>query len=258
MIIDTHAHISDLKFDTDREIVLQRASDVGVGTIFEIACEIRYWDIALKLSQRDNVFVSFGVHPIDVVRVGDEDYGKLEILIQNKKCIAVGEFGLDYHYDSSMQNINIQKKALVRQFDIAVKYNKPIIIHCRDAYDDMIDFLKQYKNIPKGVIHCFSGNSKQAKIFVEMGFLLGIDGPITYKKSEKLKQVVLDIDISNLLVETDCPYLTPRKYGKQRNEPSYVVEIVEEIASIKNMSTEETAKITTQNALTLFNVEYAS
>ncbi|GHT45299.1 putative metal-dependent hydrolase YabD [Endomicrobiia bacterium] len=254
MIIDTHVHVTDLKFDSDREAVIERAFDFGVEKIIEISCEMSYWDKALELSKKDNVFVSFGIHPVDAPKAAFEDYNKLQALIQNKKCVAVGEFGLDYHYDSSVRNINIQKESLVRQLDMAWKYNKPVVIHCRDAYDDMIVFLKEYKKIPKGVIHCFCGTANQAKVFVEMGFLLGIDGPVTYKKSETLKQVVLNIDINKFLVETDCPYLAPQKYRGQRNEPSYVVEIVKEIATIKNMSVDETAEITVDNAVKLFNI----
>ena len=254
MIIDTHAHISDVKFDEDRETVIQRAFDSGVGKLIEISCEMHYWDKTLELLKCDNIFAAFGIHPVDVIQAVATDYSKLETLVQNKKCVAVGEFGLDYHYDASSQNIVTQKKSLAKQLELVAKYNKPVIIHCRNAYDDMIVFLKEYKNIPKGVIHCFSGSPYQAKEFVEMGFMLGIDGPVTYKKSDILKQVVLETDISKLLTETDCPYLTPQKYRGKRNEPSYVVEVAKEIAKIKKISIEEVLQITTQNAVELFGL----
>ena len=254
MIIDTHAHMADSKFDSDREVVIRKAFNCGVGKIFEIACEMRYWDKALELSKWDNIFLSFGIHPIETREATRQDYYKLQTLVQNKKCIAVGEIGLDFHYDSSSRNIDIQKESLAEQIDIATKYNKAIIIHCRDAYDEIINFFRKYKAIPKGVIHCFSGTSKQAKIFIGMGFLLGIDGPVTYKKSENLKQVVSETDVNKLLVETDCPYLAPQKYRGQRNEPSYIVETLKEIAAIKNISIDEAAQVTTQNALNLFGV----
>ncbi|GHT25287.1 hydrolase TatD [Endomicrobiia bacterium] len=254
MIIDTHAHMSDSRFDNDREIVIQKAFDCGIEKIFEIACEMRYWDRALELSKRDNIFLSVGVHPIETTKATREDYYKLQVLIQDEKCIAIGEIGLDYHYDSSLQNTNTQKESFFKQIDIAVKYNKAVIIHCRDAYDEMIDFFKKYKNVPKGVIHCFSGTPKQAKMFIEMGFLLGINGPVTYKKSDNLKQVVFETDLNKLLVETDCPYLAPQKYRGQRNEPSYIAETLKEIAAIKNILINEVVQITTQNALKLFGI----
>jgi TatD DNase family protein len=254
MIIDTHTHISNLRFDSDRKIVIQKAFDCGIEKLFEIACEVRYWNRAKELSKQDNIFLSFGVHPIETPKATREDYYKLQALIQDKKCIAVGEIGLDYHYDSSPQNANIQKESFLKQIDIAAKHNKAVIIHCRDAYDEMIDFFKKYKNVPKGVIHCFSGTPKQAKMFIEMGFLLGIDGPVTYKKSDNLKQVVFETDLNKLLVETDCPYLAPQKYRGQRNEPSHIVETLKEIAAIKNILIDDVVQTTTQNALKLFSI----
>jgi TatD DNase family protein len=254
MIIDTHAHLSDEKFDTDRAGVIKRAFNAGLEKIIEISCEPKYWGKALELLKQDNIFVAFGIHPIDVAKVSRQDYKKLETLIQEKKCVAVGEIGLDYHYNSSEENITLQKESLIRQLDFAVKYNKPITIHSRDANEDMLSFLKSYNSVPKGVIHCFSGTTQEAKEFVSLGFLLGIDGPVTYKKSDNLKQVVLETNLSNLLVETDCPYLAPQKYRGQRNEPSYVVETLKEIAAIKNIPFELAAKITTQNAVNLFNL----
>ncbi|MDR1663121.1 MAG: TatD family hydrolase [Endomicrobium sp.] len=255
MIIDTHAHLSDEKFDTDRSIVIERAFNAGVEKIVEISCEPQYWDKALELLKHDNVFVAFGVHPNNVEKVSAEDYKKLELFIQEKKCVAVGEIGLDYHYDPSEQTVVFQKEFFAVQLNLAIKFNKPVVIHSRDANKDIVSILKDFKIIPKGVIHCFSGTPQQAKEFVDLGFLLGIDGPLTYKRSEALKQTVLKAELSSLLVETDCPYLSPQKYRGQRNEPSYVVETLKEIAAIKNIVFEEVLKITTQNALKLFNLE---
>jgi TatD DNase family protein len=254
MIIDTHAHLSDEKFDKDRNLVIERAFNAGVEKIVEISCEPQYWDKALELSKHDNIFVAFGIHPNDVEKVSVQDYKKLELLIQEKKCVAVGEIGLDYHYDSSQQTAVLQKKFFATQLNLAAKFNKPVVIHSREANEDVVSILKSLKIIPKGVIHCFSGTSQQAKEFVDFGFLLGIDGPVTYKKSEALKQTVLETELNSLLVETDCPYLSPQKYRGKRNEPSYVVETLKEIAAIKNILFEEVSKITTQNAVKLFNL----
>ncbi|MCL2484999.1 MAG: TatD family hydrolase [Endomicrobia bacterium] len=250
MIIDTHAHLSDSKFDADRDEAVKRAFDAGVNIIFEIACDPAYWDKALEFSQRDNVYISFGVHPHDAAKATQQDFDKLEVLLQNKKTIAVGEIGLDYHYDFSPRHI--QREVFVKQLDIAVKHNKPVIIHCRSAHEEMITLLKKHKNLPKGVFHCFSGTPEEAKIYIEMGFLLGIDGPVTYPKSDKLRETVSEIPLEKILIETDCPYLAPQKYRGQRNEPAYVTETLKKIAEIKNISFEEAAKITTQNATDLF------
>ncbi|MDR1245185.1 MAG: TatD family hydrolase [Endomicrobium sp.] len=254
MIIDTHAHLSDEKFDKDRNVVIERAFNTGVKKIIEISCEPQYWDKALELSKHNNIFVAFGIHPNDVEKVSAEDYKKLEFLIQEKKCVAAGEIGLDYHYDSSEQTAVLQKELFATQLNLATKFNKPVIIHSREANEDVVSILKSLKIIPKGVIHCFSGTPQEAKEFVDLGFLIGIDGPVTYKKSEALKETVLEIELNNLLVETDCPYLSPQKYRGERNEPSYVVETLKEIAAIKNILFEEASKITTQNAVKLFNL----
>lgn len=256
MIIDTHAHLSDSKFDADRDEVVKKASDAGVNMIFEIACDPAEWDKALEFSKRDNVYISFGIHPHDASKASPLYFEKLELLIQNKKTIAIGEIGLDYHYDFSPRHI--QREVFIKQLDMAVKHNKPVIIHCRSAYEEVITLLKNYIPLPKGVIHCFSGNIEEAKICVEMGFLLGIDGPVTYPKSDKLKQVAAEIPLEKLLVETDCPYLAPQKYRGQRNEPAYVTEVLKQIAEIKNISFEEAEKITTKNAKDLFLKEFRS
>jgi len=251
MIIDTHAHISDIKFDADREAVLQRASDAGVGKIFEIACEVPVWDKALELSKRDNIYVSFGIHPHEAAKAVDGDFEKLEKLLDEKKVIAVGEIGLDYHYDFSPRHV--QREIFLKQLDIAIKHKKPVIIHCRSAYEELLTIFKNCRGqLPKGVIHCFSGTPEEAKQFIEMGFLLGIDGPVTFPKSDKLRAVVAETDISKLLAETDCPYLAPQAYRGKRNEPAYVAEVIKEIAAIKKISFDEAAEITTDNAIKLF------
>lgn len=138
---------------------------------------------------------------------------------------------------------------------LALKLNKPVSIHCRSAYNEMLKMMKDMNELPKGVIHCFSGNIDEAKKVLDMGFLLGIDGPCTYPKSDKLKEVIANTDIEKMLIETDCPYLAPQLYRGQRNEPAYVVEIAKKISEIKNMSFEDVCKITTDNTIKLFKLE---
>ncbi|MDR1196524.1 MAG: TatD family hydrolase [Endomicrobium sp.] len=252
MIIDTHAHLTDAKFDADRQEVLKRAFDAGVNKIIEISCEPELWDKSGEFSKKDNIYVSYGIHPHEAEKASEKDFEKLDELLRDEKTVAIGEIGLDYHYDFSPRKI--QREIFLKQLDMAVKHNKTLIIHCRSAYEELITILKNYKSYPKGVIHCFSGTPEQAKIYVEMGFMLGIDGPVTYRKSDKLRQVAAETDISKLLIETDCPYLAPQKFRGQRNEPAYIVETLSKIAEIKNISYEEAAKITYQNALNLFEI----
>jgi TatD DNase family protein len=252
MIIDTHAHILDAKFNDDRQAAVQRAFDAGVNTIFEIACETKDWDAALEFSKKDFVYAAFGVHPLEVENYKDEDLIRLETFLTSPKCIAAGEIGLDYHYDAGAKRKE-QKLLFIKQLDIALKLNKPVIIHCRKAYDDMIEILKKYADL-KAVVHCFLGDRRQSEIFTQMGFLLGIDAPLTYPKSNELREAVLQTDISKILIETDCPYLPPQKYRGQRNEPSYITETLKAVAALKRLSYEEAAAITTHNARKLFNI----
>lgn len=252
MIIDTHTHVTETQFDADREEVMQRAKEAGVTKIFEVACETKIWDKALKFSERNDVYISFGVHPHEASKASKNDLEKLEMLLQNKKTIALGEIGLDYHYDLSPRNI--QRELFLKQLDIADNYNKPVIVHCRSAYEEMITMFKNYKKIPRGVIHSYAGTVEEAKTFLDMGFYIGIPGTVTFPKSDKVKEVVLETPIEKLLIETDCPYRAPQKFRGKRNEPAYVVEVLKEVAVIKNISFEEAAKITTANALKLFNI----
>lgn len=254
MLIDSHAHISDEKFDSDRQDVINRALNNDVKYIIEVGCDPDQWDKVLEISKNQNIFSMFAIHPHDAIKFNEQTKSKLEILLQNKKCVAVGEIGLDYHYDLSPRDI--QKKVFIEQMKLALKLAKPVSIHCRSAYNDLLKILKEFKKLPKGVIHCFSGNIDEAKQVLDMGFLLGIDGPCTYPKSDKLKDVIANTDIDKMLIETDCPYLSPQAYRGQRNEPSYVIEIAKKISEIKDISFEEVCRITSDNALNLFKPEY--
>ena len=252
MIIDTHAHLTDSKFDADRDEVLKRAFDAGVGKIIEIACETEIWDKAREFAKKDNIYVSYGIHPHEADKAREKDFEKLELLLQEEKTVAIGEIGLDYHYDFSPRKT--QREVFLKQLDIAKKYNKTLIIHCRSAYAELITILNNYKDLPKGVIHCYTGTPEESKILVETGFMLGIDGPVTFPRSDKLRQVVAETDISKLLIETDCPYLAPQKYRGQRNEPAYIAETLKKIAEVKNISFEEAEKTTYRNAAGLFGI----
>ncbi len=252
MLIDTHAHTCDEKFDSDRTEVLNRAFLSGVKNIIEVGCEPEIWNKVFELSQRENIFSMYGIHPQDASKFNDENLNKLKVFLKDKKCVAVGEIGLDYHYENSARNI--QKEVFIKQINLALEFDKPVCIHCRSAYGDMLKILNDFEKLPKGVIHCFSGNLQEAYDVTQLGFLIGIDGPCTYPKSDKLKEVIANIDIEKLLTETDCPYLAPQLYRGQRNEPSYVAEIAKQIAEIKKMSFEDVCNSTFLNAVKLFDL----
>ncbi|MDR2860336.1 MAG: TatD family hydrolase, partial [Elusimicrobiota bacterium] len=233
-----------------REEVIKRAHNIGITKIFEVVCEQNLWNKGVEIAKKDNIFISFGIHPHEAKTAVQEDFVKLENLINNEKCIALGEIGLDYHYDLSPRQV--QKEVFKKQIEISIKNKKPIIIHCREAHEDMIDILKQYPTLPKGIIHSFDGSLKQAQIYIDMGFLIGICSTITFPKSDEIRQIAAELDISKLLVETDCPYRAPQKFRGKRSEPAYVIEIIEELAKVRKMPFSEVENITTQNALSLF------
>jgi TatD DNase family protein len=252
-MIDTHTHITDPKFDLDREEVLKRAADAGISAIFETVCEQDLWDKGLEISKRDDVFVYFGIHPHNAGKVAYCDFDRLDELIQNPKCIGLGEAGLDYHYDFSPRDV--QKDIFETQVEIALAQEfltgkaKPLILHCREAFDDLLKILTAHSKSYKGIIHSFDGTLEQAKTFIDLGFMIGICSTITFPKSDSIKEIVVQIDISKIMPETDCPYRAPQKFRGQRSEPSYLVEIVKEIAKIKNIPFLQAQSALTQNAL---------
>ncbi|MCB4791808.1 MAG: TatD family hydrolase [Elusimicrobia bacterium] len=250
MLIDTHAHLSDPKFSIDRDLVIKRASENGINKIVEVGCEPYIWKDSFRLAKLNpGIFCAFGIHPHEAKLASPELLKTLEDLLKYPKAVAVGETGLDYYYNHSPKEV--QQKVLKLHIELAVKTGKPVIIHCRDAYKDLIEILGPYPSI-KGVIHCFSGNVNEALRLIEMGFLLGIDGPITYPKAAVLRNVVKEIPLDKLVLETDSPYLPPQEFRGKRNEPSYLAQIAEETANIKSVSIDEVSTITTQNALGLF------
>jgi TatD DNase family protein len=257
MIIDTHMHLLDERFDIDRSLIIARAKQAGLSKFIEVTCEVKYWEQALKLAEKEhNIFISLGIHPNNACCIQQHSYDNiLQKMAKYQKCVAIGEIGLDYHDKPSYHKVFKQKLCFMQQLNIALNLNKPVIIHCRDAYEDAINILSKYNMGLKGVIHCFSGSLKYAQEFLKLGFLLGVDGPITY--STKLQYVISQIPLNNILIETDSPYLVPKQYKCHitRNEPCYITTIIEQIAKIKHISYHTVLKITTNNALKLFNLK---
>jgi TatD DNase family protein len=253
MTIDTHVHLTDEAFIDDKNEVFARAAQAGITKMFEISCEQNLWDKDLEISARQNIFVAFGIHPNYSHTATEADFKKLKRLIKNPKCLAVGECGLDYHYDFAP--VATQKEIFRKQLDIAIENEKPIIIHSRQAYDDLINILQSYKNLPKGIIHSFEGSPSQAQNFIDMGFLIGICSTITYPKCDQAREVAAKVDIKHLLAETDCPYRAPQKFRGKRSEPAFVIEVIKEIAKAKNLTFEQTDIELSKNFEKLFGVK---
>lgn len=249
MFIDTHCHIFSEYYD-DIDKVISECRDNNIDKIIVNGSNIKSNIEVMELANKyDIVYAAIGFHPTELDDFKEKYFRFLEENINNSKVVAIGEIGLDYHYD----NTDKEKQIMVfrRQLDIANKYNKPIIVHSRDSMQDTYNILKQYK--VKGSIHCFSGSVEMAREFIKLGYKLGIGGIITYKNAKTIKEVVRDIDLSYILLETDSPYLTPSPYRGESNSPKYIPLIAEAIADIKDVSIVDISRVTTANAEAIFD-----
>ena len=252
MYIDTHCHLSIEDYD-DIDLIIEENKKALVNKIIISGCTKDTIGEAIELSKKySEVFVTLGFHPSEADVTTEKDLLALEEqIINNKKIVGVGEIGLDYHYGK--ENVSKQQNLFRKQLKIAEKLQLPVVIHSRDAIKDTIDILKEYPNVI-GDIHCFSGSVEIAKEYVSMGYSLGIGGVVTFKNSN-LYKVIENIDLKSILLETDSPYLTPHPYRGLQNSSKYIPIIAEKIAEILDISVEEVAKITTNNALSLFDLD---
>ena len=255
MLIDSHAHIDDQKFNEDREAVLENARAAGIEIIINPGADEASSYRAVEMSEKyPMVYATVGIHPHDAK---DYEPQKHDALLRDwakkDKVVAIGEIGLDYHYDYSPRDV--QQDVFIRQLIIAKAVKLPIVIHNRESMEDMVRILKAYF-APEygGIMHSYSGSVEMAKVFLDMGFYLSISGPLTFSNARKLPEVVAMMPLDRLLVETDSPYLTPTPHRGKRNEPAYVRLVAAEIARIRGISLEEIAEITTENAKRVFGI----
>lgn len=250
MFIDTHCHLSKEDYD-DIEKVINNAKNNKVNYLLISGCDKKGIKEALEIANKyENIYLEIGYHPSEARTTTDKDLEELkELAKKNNKVIAIGEIGLDYHWDKD--NKEEQKQLFKKQIEIAKELNLPVVIHSRDAFQDTFDILKESKH--KGVIHCFSGNLENAKLYLSLGFYIGIGGVFTFKNTN-LKETVKEIPDDKILLETDSPYLAPTPYRGQKNEPKYIPLIAEELSKLKEKSIEEIAKITTENTIKIFNL----
>ena len=254
MIFDTHAHYDDRQFEDDREELLGVIQENGIGWIVDAGSDIASWDKIEELTKRyPFVYGAIGVHPDEVGELDEEKMQQMERLLAKEKMVAVGEIGLDYYWEK--ENRDLQKKWLIRQLELARRLDLPVIIHSREAAADTMEIMKQHARGLDGVIHCFSYSLEQAKEYVNMGFYLGIGGVVTFKNGKKLKEVVQEIPLEFLVLETDSPYLAPVPHRGKRNNSQNLVYVAEEIAALKGVSYEEVVRQTTENAKKLYRLE---
>ncbi|MEW5323387.1 TatD family hydrolase [Geobacillus thermoleovorans] len=255
MLFDTHAHLNAVQYEEDLEQVIERARDEGVSHIVVVGFDRPTIDRAIELAERyPFIYAAIGWHPVDAIEMTDDDLQMIEHLAAHRKVVALGEMGLDYHWDKSPKDV--QQEVFRQQIRLAKKVKLPIIIHNREATADILKILQE-ENAAEvgGIMHCFSGSVEVAKQCMDMNFLISLGGPVTFKNAKKPKEVAKEIPLSHLLIETDCPYLTPHPFRGKRNEPSYVKYVAEAIAQIKNISFAEVAETTAENAKKLFAID---
>lgn len=252
MFFDTHAHYDSGSFNADRFDILDAMSEGGVSLILNPGCDLLSSKAAIALAERYAfVYAAVGWHPEDMDKLSDEAYRELEGLAEHEKCLAIGEIGLDYYWDASHKQE--QKELFRRQIELALRLNKPVIVHDREAHADSMETVLDYPAL-RGVFHCFSGSPEMAAELLKRGWYLGFDGPITYKNARKALEVLEMCPLDRILIETDSPYLTPVPNRGKRNDSRQLIHVAEKIGEIKGMSAAQIAEITNENGRRLFGI----
>jgi TatD DNase family protein len=252
-MIDTHCHLFDEEFDIDREDTIKRAIDSGVEKMILVGFSHKTNQLAQEMAKKWNVFYpTAGLHPSEASLNYLNDFLEFKSFVEKNKVYAIGECGLDYHWDVTYKEE--QKKLFRLQCEYAIEKDLPIIVHSRDAAKDTFDIIASYKGKLKGVMHCYSGSKELALEYVKLGFYISLGGPVTFKNAKEPKEVAKAVPLDLLLIETDCPYLAPTPMRGKRNESSYVKYVRDEIASLKGITPKEVEEATTKNAIRLFKI----
>jgi TatD DNase family protein len=253
MLVDTHAHLDSERYDADREEVIARSLAAGVGAIITIGVDLASSRAAVALAQQySNVYATVGIHPHEAADVGPDDFTALTRLSGEPGVMAIGEIGLDFYRNWSPPER--QREVFLAQLDLARQMNKPVVIHDRDAHEEIMSILRSRADGLKGVLHCFSGDQPMAYEALEMGFYVSLAGPVTFHNARKLQEVARRLPLDGLLVETDCPFLAPHPHRGQRNEPAYVRLVAEKLSALKELPLEQVVEATTRNASQLFGL----
>jgi TatD DNase family protein len=238
-LVDSHCHINDKQFDDDREAAIERALAAGVEHMMVI-------DAPEFAERSPAMYATIGVHPHEAAKASEETFARMTDLASHEKVLAVGEIGLDYHYDFSPRDV--QHRVFTRQLEMAAEFRKPIVIHTREAWDDTLAAVAQSGGLPYGgIMHCFTGDAAQARQALAMGFYLAFGGVLTFPKAEALREAARITPEDRLLVETDCPYLAPVPFRGKRNEPAYVAQTARKLAEVRGVTLEAIAEVTTRN-----------
>ncbi|WP_368653541.1 TatD family hydrolase [Ornithinibacillus sp. 4-3] len=255
MLFDTHMHLNARQYTDDREEVIARAFSAGVTHMLVVGFDRETIPLAIEIAEKyDNIYAAVGWHPVDAIDCTDEDLVWIEELTKHPKVVALGEMGLDYYWDKSPKDV--QKEVFRKQIRLAKKLDMPIIIHNREATEDIVTILQEEdaKEVG-GIMHCYSDSTAYMKDCLDMNFYIGLGGPVTFKNAKEPKQVAVEVPLDRLLIETDAPYLAPHPNRGKRNEPAYVKLVAEQIAELRGQSLADIAKATTENAFRVFRIK---
>lgn len=254
MFIDTHAHLTDKAFADNVDEIIKKAKECMVTNIITSSFDLSSSNEAVNLAEKyESVYASIGIYPEYADDYNQKIEDSLEELAKNKKVVAIGEIGLQY--TDGMPSHEKQKEVFIRQLQLAHRLKKVVVIHCREAYGDLIDLLKENKNIlTGGTLHCYSGSYEIAKEAIKLGFYISVGGVSTFKNAQNVREMLKKVPLENMILETDCPYLTPHPYRGKLNMPSYIPTIAQSLAELKGVSIDKIAEITTENARRLFNI----
>ena len=254
MIFDTHAHYDDDAFDEGRDALLSGMKEAGVEYIVNVGASMASSERSIKLAEKyPFVYAAVGVHPDEVGELDEEKFTKLREWTTHEKVKAVGEIGLDYYWDKEKHDL--QKHWFMRQMELASEVKLPMIVHSREAAKDTLDMVIAAKPLNlSGIIHCYSYSVEQAREYLNMGYYIGIGGVVTFKNAKKLKEVAEYTPLSQIVLETDCPYLAPTPFRGKRNDSSKIAYVAEELAAIKQIPVEEVIRITNENGRRLYNI----
>lgn len=251
-IFDTHAHYDDESFDTDRFELIDEMLGSSVCGVINCGCTVESSKKSLEFAEKyPEFYAAVGIHPQNAAEEKEDALKKIEELAHHNKAVAIGEIGLDYHYDYTPKDMQLEY--FEKQILLAKKLDLPVIVHDREAHQDCVDLLLKHK--PRGVMHCFSGSIETAKQLTDIGFYIGLGGSVTFKNAKKPAEVAETIDISKLLLETDCPYMTPVPLRGRRNNSMLIAHTAEKIAELRNMQPQEVIDIARENAIKLFNLK---
>ena len=253
MIFDTHAHYDDKKFDHDRDQLLESMKEKGVGLITNVGSTTRTWDKIIELTRKyPFIYGTIGIHPSITEELTQENIELLRTYLNNEKVVALGEIGLDYYWDK--EHHQLQKEMFIKQLEMAREYGLPAVIHSREAAADTFQIVEEHAKEITCMLHCFAYSAEQAKEYVKRGHYIGICGVVTFTNGKKLKEVVKEIPLSSILLETDAPYLAPKPHRGKRNDSSNLVYVVSEIAKIKGVEEEEVIRQTDENGKRFFGI----